>query len=279
MPGRVDLWPLVPRSNEGKDEQWYNPVDLPRKENHYVTLARQIAEMIKKMIDEKQHLPIEINLTGNFEARPVNAGDFLILVQQRKDIFHEVIQACKALDLPISGADRVKLRAELAVKDLLALLAFLALPEDDLSLAVVLKSPFFGWSEQKLFTIAHDRGTKYLWRAMLDSPEGFEEELSILCELKDKADFLRPYDLLEFILTSHQGREKLIARLGVEAEDGINTLLEQALSYEQKERLSRREPFEIVEFRLTVPGFRWIPEACWDLPGWRNFRRFEYPQS
>ena len=235
MPGRVDIWPLVPTSNEDKDEEWYDPVDLPRKQNHHVTLARQIAVMIKEMIDKKQCLPIAVDSAGKCEARAVNAGDFLILVQQRKDIFHEIIQACKALDLPISGADRLKLRAEVAVKDLIALLDFLALPEDDLSLAVALKSPFFGWSEQKLFDIAHNRGAKYLWEAMQDSPKVFEEELSFLSDLIDKADFLRPYDLLERVLTLHQGREKLIARLGLEAEDGINEMLGQALSYEQTE--------------------------------------------
>ncbi|MAI57475.1 MAG: double-strand break repair helicase AddA, partial [Rhodobacteraceae bacterium] len=235
MPGRVDLWPFVPSLTEGRDEEWYNPVDLPSRESHHVALARQIAAMIKKMIDEKQRLPVEIDRTGTFEARPVNAGDFLILVQQRKEIFHEVIQACKAIGLPIAGADRLKVRAELAVKDLLALLAFLALPEDDLSLAVVLKSPLFGWNEQKLFTISYNRGSKYLWQVMRDQPECFEEELTVLRDLRDKADFLRPYDLLERILTRHQGRKKLVARLGCEAEDGIDTLLGQALSYEQQE--------------------------------------------
>jgi ATP-dependent helicase/nuclease subunit A len=44
---------------------------------------------------------------------------------------------------------------------------------------------------------------------------------------------LRPYDLIERILTRHDGRRKLLARLGSEAEDGINAMLSQALSYER----------------------------------------------
>ncbi len=52
--------------------------------------------------------------------RAVTAGDFLILVRRRSDLFQEIIRACKARGLPVAGADRLKLGAELAVKDLSA---------------------------------------------------------------------------------------------------------------------------------------------------------------
>ncbi len=235
MLGRVDLWPVVPRVKDDSDEAWFHPVDLPGRQNHMVNLASQIAAMIKKMIDKKHPLPVEIGNSGAFEARPVRAGDFLILVQRRSDLFHQVIQACKALDLPIAGADRLKVGAEMAVKDLISLMSFLVLPEDDLSLAVVLKSPLFSWGEQKLFSLAYGRGKKYLWQAMRDDPKAYAPELFVLQDLSDKVDFLRPYELLERILTRHDGRRKFIARLGPEAEEGMNALLGQALSYEQSE--------------------------------------------
>ena len=235
MPGRVDLWPIVPAVNEASDREWYNPVDLAGKENHYVTLARQVAVFIKTVIDQKHPMPDELCCDGSFKARPIKAADFLILVQQRKELFYELIKACKALNLPIAGVDRLKVYKEMAVKDLVALLSFLALPEDDLSLAVALKSPLFGWREQRLFTLAHNRGSKYLWQAMCGQEKTYEEELNILRDLRGKVDFLRPYELLERILTYHEGRKKLTARLGLEAEDAINALLGQALSYEQTE--------------------------------------------
>ena len=52
-------------------------------------------------------------------------------------------------------------------------------------------------------------------------------------DLRGQTDFLRPYDLIERILTRHDGRRKLLGRLGAEAEDGINALLSQALAYER----------------------------------------------
>jgi hypothetical protein len=89
---------------------------------------------------------------GKTGFRPLRYGDFLILVQRRSALFHEVIRACKAAGLPIAGADRMQLGAELAVKDLSALMAFLATPEDDLSLAAALRSPCCattaGWGDR-----------------------------------------------------------------------------------------------------------------------------------
>ena len=51
-------------------------------------------------------------------------------------------------------------------------------------------------------------------------------------DLRNQVDFLRPFELLERILTRHAGRNNLLARLGPEAEDGIDALLNQALAYE-----------------------------------------------
>jgi ATP-dependent helicase/nuclease subunit A len=57
--------------------------------------------------------------------------------------------------------------------------------------------------------------------------------MRVLKDLRDQTDFLRTYDLIERILTRHDGRRKLLGRLGPEAEDGINALLSQALAYER----------------------------------------------
>ena len=231
LPGRVDLWPALPPAKDEQDTPWYTPVDRPSPKHHTVELAEQIACDIKRMVDEKTLIP-----DGDGAARAVSEGDFLILVQRRSALFAEIIRACKAQGLRIAGSDRLKVGAELAVKDLAALLSFLATPEDDLSLATALKSPLFGWSEQALFDLAHRRAPKaFLWQALRDRAAEFPETLSILNDLRRHADFLRPYDLIEHVLIRHQGRQKLLGRLGHEAEDGINALLSQALAYERSD--------------------------------------------
>jgi ATP-dependent helicase/nuclease subunit A len=231
MPGRVDLWPVVEPSDEKPEIDWTDPVDTTSPDHHFVRLADRIASEIKRMI-EQETIPIEIGHSGTYNRRSVTEGDILILVQRRSDLFSEIIRACKAAKLKIAGADRLRVGAELAVKDLAALLSFLALPEDDLSLASALKSPLFDWSEQDIYTLAHHRPDKsYLWPALRKST-AHEDTKSVLNDLRKQSDFLRPYDLIERILTRHGGRRKLLARLGAEAEDGIDALLSQALAYE-----------------------------------------------
>ena len=230
LPGRVDLWPAIPKTGKPELEHWYDPTDILPEDHEMVLLARQIASEIRRMIDTGVQLD-----TGK-EVRPIHAGDFLILVQRRSDLFHEIIRACKSANLDIAGADRLKIGGELAVKDLAALLSFLATPEDDLSLAAALRSPLFGWSEGQIFDLAHNRGDGvYLWTALRERAAEFPESLVVLNDLRDQADFLRPFDLLERMLTRHEGRRKLLARLGPEAEDGIDALLSQALAFEQAE--------------------------------------------
>jgi len=230
MPGRVDLWPVIEKPLVEDKREWFKPVDAPSATDHTVLMARRVADQISYMI-RHETIPEEIDNTGQYNRRSITEGDFLILVQRRSELFAEIIRACKAAGLRIAGADRLRVGAELAVKDLAAVLGFLALPEDDLSLASALRSPLFGWSEQDLFALAHYRPENgFLWEALRNSDHA--KTLAILDDLRSKSDFLRPYDLIERILTRHDGRRNLLARLGPEAEDGIDALLSQALAYE-----------------------------------------------
>jgi ATP-dependent helicase/nuclease subunit A len=226
MPGRVDLWPVVPKADDPEDGDWSDPVDVLPSEHHGTILARRIADQLRALLDAGTQVP-----TPNGPKR-MTAGDVLILVQRRSALFHQIIAALKAAKLPVAGADRLRLGGELAVKDLTALLSFLATPEDDLSLAACLRSPLFGWTEAQLYDLAHGRDG-YLWtvlRGRADAPG-----LAVLQDLRRQADYLRPYELIERMLTRHGGRRRLIARLGMEAEDGIDAFLAQALAYERLE--------------------------------------------
>lgn len=233
-PGRVDLWPAVPKEDQPDDAAWYDPVDRVAPADPDVRLARLIAAEISRLCDPVRGEQLPVTLPdGTTVRRPVTPGDVLILVQRRSTLFAEVIRACKAAGLPIAGADRLRLGGELAVKDLAAFLSFLSTPEDDLSLAAVLRSPLFGWTEDRLYRLAAGRGERYLWWVLRGSDE--TETLAVIDDLRASTDFLRPYELLERILTRHGGRRKLLARLGPEAEDGLDALLAQAMAYERSE--------------------------------------------
>jgi len=227
LAGRVDVWPVVAPPEKQEKPDWHDPVDLLSDDHPAVVLARAVAAEIARMVDDGTPILHE------GVRRAVTPGDILILVQRRSDLFHELIAAIKERGLPIAGADRMRLAAELAVKDLTALMSFLATPADDLSLAAVLRSPLFGWSEPALHDLAHGRGKATLWRALQARRDSAPETLAMLDDLRGKADFLRPYELLERVLIRHGGRRRLLARMGSEAEDGIDAMLAQAMAYER----------------------------------------------
>ncbi|MEP5731276.1 MAG: double-strand break repair helicase AddA [Sulfitobacter sp.] len=237
LPGRVDLWPLVETEKENDKPDWTDPLDRLSAQDGAVVLADQIATQISRMVNpyDPTFIPDDGATRGTFIKRPVRPGDFLILVQRRSALFSEIIRACKVKKLPIAGADRLKVGAELAVKDIQALLSFLATPDDSLSLATALKSPIFAWSEQELFDLAHRRDSPILWEALRNKQDTHAQTLDILHDMRGQVDFLRPYDLIERVLTRHGGRKALLARLGLEAEDGINAMLTQALAYERND--------------------------------------------
>ncbi|RJE82454.1 double-strand break repair helicase AddA [Paracoccus onubensis] len=240
LPGRVDIWPPIPEPDKPEPGDWTDPVDAPAENSASVMLARAIAGQIKAMIG-----------TPFFDAkakrvRAIGPGDIQILVQRRAALFEELIRECKVLDLPVAGADRLKLAAELAVRDIVATLSVLVTPEDDLSLAAALRSPLFGLSEDDLYRLAAGRGRVSLWQRLGESAH--QEALETLRDLASVADIIRPYDLISRLLTRHDGRNAMLARLGAEAEDGITELLSQALAYE------RFEPPSLIGFLVWLAG-------------------------
>ena len=227
MPGRVDLWPPIPKPDKPEPGDWTDPVDKPAENSETTRLARAIAENVSLMLGQ----PILDGKTG--APRRIRAGDVLVLVQRRSDLFAEIIAALKSAGLPVAGADRLKLGGEIAVQDIRAVLSVLATPEDDLSLAASLRSPLFGLTEAQLYRLAQGRkpGEYLVARLRQTLPAPY----AVLDDLMGQTGFLRPYDLIQRLLIRHGGREALLARLGPEAQDGIDELLSQALRYESSE--------------------------------------------
>ncbi|MEO0357552.1 MAG: 3'-5' exonuclease, partial [Pseudomonadota bacterium] len=231
LPGRVDAWAFVPASPNTSDGDWTDPVDLPADDHHDKVLANHIAQNIADMLKTGQ-LPVEND--GPISMRKIEPRDILILVRSRQAaLFSEIHRACKGHKLPVSGYDRLTVTEELAVKDILALLSFLATPEDDYALACALKSPLFGWSEQDMFDLSARRGSAFLWESLRGRSQDWPETVTLLNDLRARSDFLRPYDLLEYLLTDLKGRMKLVGRLGREAEESIDALVSLALDFEQ----------------------------------------------
>ncbi|MFD0985537.1 double-strand break repair helicase AddA [Methyloligella solikamskensis] len=228
--GLVELW-------EAEEEEKPNPTPPfePWNEERAIkraveALAERIARTIRRWLDEKEML-----LSAD---RPVRSGDILILVQRRNPFVPSMIRWLKRLNIPVAGADRMVLTDQLAVQDLLSLADVLLMPEDDLALAVVLKSPLFGLDDDDLFALAHDRRGS-LWRALQDRADDsrFAEAAITLADWLGMADLMPPYEFFAHVL-GHDGqdmRKRFLTRLGPEAAEAIDEMLELALAYDGEE--------------------------------------------
>jgi ATP-dependent helicase/nuclease subunit A len=121
--------------------------------------------------------------------------------------------------------------------DLLVLGDALLLPDDDLALATVLKSPLFGLDDEQLYDLAYQRKgpLRSVLRAKAAENAKFAEASLALDALTQKARTLSPFAFYAHVLGPRKGRAQILARLGVEASDPLDEFLDLALSYEQRE--------------------------------------------
>jgi ATP-dependent helicase/nuclease subunit A len=234
--GLVELWPVIkPDDAPEETASWPMPERGRAVADPESDLADKIAHTIQGWIAGKEIL--------NPDRGPIGPGDVMILVRRRTRFVGPMVRALKARGVPVAGVDRLALTEPLAVRDLMALGRFLLLPEDDLTLAALLKSPLIGLDEDLLFTLAHGRkGT--LWSALLAMAEQdpvFEPARRWLADRLAQVDFVRPFELYARVLAAPcpgdpdgGGRRALWRRLGPDALDPLDEFLSAALDYEQR---------------------------------------------
>ncbi len=229
-PGLIDLWDLQLPEGKQDIEGWRAPFDGLSQTSPEVRLAKRIQGEIKRLVEGG-------TMTGHTgKRRPLRYGDMLVLVRRRGNAFDAVIQALKHANIPVAGADRLKLTEHIAIIDLMNLADALLLPQDDLALAVALKSPLFGLSDDDLFELAWPR--KGSLRQALDrhaATDGkFRHAVKRLeiCERRFKTE--TPFAFYAWLLGGDGGRKRILRRLGHEANDALDEFLELALGYERK---------------------------------------------
>jgi ATP-dependent helicase/nuclease subunit A len=204
----------------------YLPVDAEQPDSPVVILAQRIAAQIREWLDSGATLP------GH--EKPIAPGDIMILLPKREPFGSEVIRQLKLRRIAVAGADRITLTEQMAVMDLMALGRFALLPEDDLNLAALLRSPLCGLGEDDLFALCHGReGT--VWQALerRKNQPAFEPAHTFLRAMLARADYAPPFEFYTHALTGWSKRRDLLARLGPESTDAIEEFLSQALTYER----------------------------------------------
>ncbi len=188
-------------------------------------LASKIAKQVRAWIAEGRML--------ESKGRALTAGDVMILVRKRSELAALLVARLQKEGVPVAGVDRLRLAAPLAVKDCLAALRFAVQPDDDLTLASLLVSPICGWTQEQLYDAAHVKRDGSLWEHL--RTHSSELSIAILRKLLAMADYVSPYIFLETMLSGEiAARKNLLSRLGNEAADPIDELLNAALQFERE---------------------------------------------
>ncbi|MEO0635341.1 MAG: double-strand break repair helicase AddA [Pseudomonadota bacterium] len=230
-PGQVEIWPWEDKEEVSEDADWLAQGDPLAARSPEAKLAERLAADMARRVAEGEQ-----------------PGDMLALVRSRGNFMEALTGAIKRLNLPVSGVDRFGLTDHIAVQDLMALGRAVLMETDDLSLACALKSPLLGLSEEDLFLVAQGgaeptdpkgRGDRSLYQALSDlAGTGEHRRLTEALERFDRwrglADRYGVFGFYSAVLHTDGGRARLLARLGGEAEDPIDTFLDFALSRESE---------------------------------------------
>ena len=225
--GLVELWPTITDDGSVEVNPWEPPMVQETAVRADTRLTERIAGRIKHWLRNSEMLLAR--------GRPVRPGDIMILVRRRNDFFEDMVRTLKQWGIPVAGTDRMILSDQLAIMDLVALGRFVLLPEDDLTLAIVLKGPLFGFDDSRLFDLAYDRGRARLWDRLRDrraEADDFAAAYERLAALLAVADFISPFEFFAGVL-SQGGRKQILGRLGPEANDPLDEFLARALAFER----------------------------------------------
>ena len=224
--GLVEIWPTEKTKTDDTPQMYTKPVEQIVVKNASSRLAGKIAKKIADMIKAKEILP-SVN-------RPIQAGDVLVLVRRRNSFVEELSRELKAADVPVSGVDRLKITSHIAVQDLMALGDFLLLPEDDLALATVLRSPLCNVSEDDLFHLACGRRPQSLLTRLARHKNETDTDLgkayAFLSDLLNCCDKMPPFELYSYVLGACQKKKAFLSRLGMQAADALDEFLTLALN-------------------------------------------------
>ncbi len=227
--GRIELWPLYKAPAQEKRAPWTLPLAPVPAFNAQSALADKIASQIKTWLDDGEVL----KSTGKI----ITAGDVMILMRSRNALVDHLIRALKSKNIPVSGADRLKISNHIAVLDILAVIDFASMPDDDLSLACILKSPLVGLNDNAIEDIAFGRSGS-LWNALKQSNySSIVEWLSLLIQSIPSQN---AFNAISDILTRQtpcknmNGWNAMMARLGEDCFDPLDELLSQAQDFDGK---------------------------------------------
>jgi ATP-dependent helicase/nuclease subunit A len=151
---------------------WRNPLERPRQDetaDRFAAEAEALAQSIREAVG-KVVVTQGDERAGKSVSRRATYRDVLVLFRRRAPL-PAFESALRAREIPYVSARPGGLMDALEVQDLVALLTFLATPDDNLALAHVLKSPLFMADESDLLALRFADGTGSWWSRLRDDAD------------------------------------------------------------------------------------------------------------
>ncbi|MBK7189838.1 MAG: UvrD-helicase domain-containing protein [bacterium] len=199
--------------------------------------ARAAAAMVRSMRDTHE-LVYDAHLKAE---RPLQWRDVLVLARFRTD-FALYERAFREAGIPFLPPGRGMLAASREVRDLVALLRWLAWPDDNVALATVLRSPIVRLDQGALQALLSQRGVmqkrddggwrepRALWQALRASTDPQVAAVATqLSEWRRKLDFETCHDLLRRIARDVDLPRRYQVALGEQARFNLERLYDLAL--------------------------------------------------
>jgi len=230
--GKVELLPIVSSDlsvisdNEDDKYKWKLDFSIDEEYKSQEILAQIIAKKIKQFFSDGKFLASK-NRLAEF-------GDVMILLKERKsNLGNLLVKYLQAEQIPVSSADRINFGENIIVQDLLALAKFILLPEDDLNLSCLLKSPFFEVSDEELLRICSlkNQDKISLFTALQQHNAALYQELLNLIQQNQKEQF-SIQQFFSYVLIKQNKKKEILARFGKSGEEIINQFLKICLDYQ-----------------------------------------------
>ncbi len=178
------------------------------------------------------------------ESKGIAYGEFAILVRSN-NLAHNFIEELKYLQIPYQVRSPKGLIALPEIKDLIAVVKFLANPKDNIALLRILKMEIFAISMEDILLILNKGRKDYLWNNL--KVEGAEDNLTIpgsedpLTQVADLLKYLMEFSknasvglVFNEFLQKSRYLHHLIENEGFEAVENINQFARQVNRFEKE---------------------------------------------
>ncbi len=227
--GYVELIPLVKYIKDDSNDYIKPPVEVVNVSNSKMDLADIIAKKIAFILKNDFIVDGKNPITNKPIRRHIEPKDIMILVQRRENAKF-IIQKLNQLNIPNSGYDKMVISDNIVIEDFISLIKFVLSPYDDLSLAEVLKSPFYNLDDDDLFQLSYDRNGSLF--NQLNAFQKYQHIYNELLEFIQLSRWQTPFLFFDYVLKVKDKRKNFIARFGDVINDFINEFMQKCLSYD-----------------------------------------------